>query len=426
VRRLVLGVAIVTASLAVPAPNATAVSAGSSLCALGPRTVQTDGADLLIGTAGDDTIVAGKGDDTILGCGGNDSLSGGPGNDIIIGGAGDDTLNGGPGDDIFDGEYRTYDQYFTPALPIPCCAKTGESLEIPVNVPGEEIRNVHVRLDIVHPSPSDLKIELLTPVSPFAGGNVLLTGRNCSTQNGKTCGPGTFSNPTSPETGVTFTSDANASIETAAKRGANLNGVFHPKTTLDLPFRFQPSCGALTAPCTWTIKITDTNDNGLDGTVDYAGIDIQTAQPADGADDITGGDGTGDLVSYVSRDAGVTYTGEDDVANDGESGEGDDVRSDVEWVYGGAGDDTLTGTNNTNGGFNDLRGMTGNDTVYGLAGNDWLDSHGSWGKDRLYGGDGNDRLDGGVGVKPEDFMDGGDGIDTCRNGRTVRNCENVI
>jgi len=422
----VLGVAIVTASLAVPAPNATAVSVGSSLCALGPRTVQTDGADLLIGTAGDDTIVAGKGDDTILGCGGNDSLSGGPGNDIIIGGAGDDTLNGGPGDDIFDGEYRTYDQYFTPALPIPCCAKTGESLEIPINVPGEEIRNVHVRLDIVHPSPSDPKIELLTPVSPFAGGNVLLTGRNCSTQNGKTCGPGTFSNPTSPETGVTFTSDANASIETAAKRGANLNGVFHPKTTLDLPFRFQPSCGALTAPCTWTIKITDTNDNGLDGTVDYAGIDIQTAQPADGADDITGGDGTGDLVSYASRDAGVTYTGEEDVANDGESGEGDDVRSDVEWVYGGAGDDTLTGTNNTNGGFNDLRGMRGNDTVYGLAGNDWLDSHGSWGKDRLYGGDGNDRLDGGVGAKPEDFMDGGDGIDTCRNGRTVRNCENVI
>ena len=66
-------------------------------------------------------------------------------------------------------------------------------------------------------------------------------------------------------------------------------------------------------------------------------------------------------------------------ANDGESNEGDNVRSDVEWVYGGAGDDDLTGTNNTNGGFNDLRGMMGNDTVNALAGNDWLDSHGSWG-----------------------------------------------
>jgi hypothetical protein len=421
-----IAVAVVTASLAVPATQASAVSSGSNLCDLGPRTVQTPGADLLIGTSGDDTITAGAGDDTILGCGGNDTLSGGPGNDIIIGGPGDDVLNGGPGDDIFDGEYRTYDQYFSPALAIPCCAKTGQSLEIPITIPDEQIRNVHVRLDIVHPNPSDLKIELLTPVSPFAGGNVLLTGRNCSTQNGKTCGPGTFSNPSSPETGVTFTSDANASIESTAKRNANLNGVFHPHGTLDLPFRFQPSCGALTPPCTWTIRITDTNNNGLDGTVDYAGIDIQTAQAADGADDITGGDGTGDLVSYVGRDGDITYTGEDNLPNDGESNEGDDVRNDVEWVYGGAGNDTLTGTDNTNGGFNDLRGMMGNDTVYGLAGNDWLDNHASWGRDRLYGGAGNDRLDGGVGTKPVDYMDGGDGVDTCRNPRTARNCENII
>lgn len=225
---------------------------------------------------------------------------------------------------------------------------------------------------------------------------------------------------------VTFTSDANASIATSAKRNPDLNGVFHPKTTLDLPFRFQPSCGALAAPCTWTIRITDTNDNGLDGSVDYAAIDIQTAQAADGADDITGGDGTADLVNYVGRDGGITYTGEDSVANDGEPGEGDNVRSDVEWVYGGAGNDALTGTNNTNGGFNDLRGMTRSDTVNGLAGNDWLDSHAYWGRDTLDGGAGSDRLDGGVGVKAEDHMDGGDGTDTCRNGRVVRNCENII
>ena len=44
----------------------------------------------------------------------------------------------------------------------------------------------------------------------------------------------------------------------------------------------------------------------------------------------------------------------------------------------------------------------------------------------LDGGAGNDRLDGGVGVKAEDFMDGGDGTDTCRNGKVVRNCENII
>ncbi len=46
----------------------------------------------------------------------------------------------------------------------------------------------------------------------------------------------------------------------------------------------------------------------------------------------------------------------------------------------------------------------GNDTVNGLAGNDWLDNHAYWGRDRLNGGAGNDRLDGGVGVKADDFM----------------------
>jgi hemolysin type calcium-binding protein len=43
--------------------------------------------------------------------------------------------------------------------------------------------------------------------------------------------------------------------------------------------------------------------------------------------------------------------------------------------HGGVGTDALTRTNNTNSGINYLRGMTGNDIVYGLAGNDWLDSH---------------------------------------------------
>jgi Ca2+-binding RTX toxin-like protein len=84
-----------------------------------------------------------------------------------------------------------------------------------------------------------------------------------------------------------------------------------------------------------------------------------------------------DLATYVSRDGAIAYTGQDDLANDGEAGESDDVHSDVEWFYGGAGDDELTGTDNLLGGFNDLRGMMGDDTVFALAGNDWLDSHGS-------------------------------------------------
>jgi Ca2+-binding RTX toxin-like protein len=422
VRICAVGAAIAM-SMVAPIPRAGAVDPSGNLCDLGPRMVQTAGADLLIGTPGDDTITGGAGDDTILGCGGNDTLSGGRGNDLLIGGPGDDVLIGGGGDDIFDGEYRTYDQYFTPGLTIPCCG-TAAALSIPITVPPEEIRNIHVRLDIEHASPADLRIELHTPVSPFQGGDVLLLGKNCSS-TGHGCGPGEFHNPSSIETGVTFTSDTTSSIQGSGKKQKDLNGIFHAVGTLDLPFRFQPSCGGATTECTYTLQISDQVNNGINGVVNYAAIDIQTPGTPDGADTIIGERGVGDLLSYVNRDGDVTYTGQDGLANDGEAGEGDNVSSDVEWVYGGAGNDTLIGTDNTNGGFNDLRGMKGKDTIYGLAGNDKLDRHSWWGTDHLFGGSGNDFLEGGLG-RAVDVMDGGDDTDVCRNGKRVRNCEQVI
>src|SRR5215216_7254342 len=62
-----------------------------------------------------------------------------------------------------------------------------------------------------------------------------------------------------------------------------------------------------------------------------------------GADNLTGGDGTGiDRVIYPRFNA-VTVT-IDDVANDGELGEGDNVRSDNEQVEGSIAGDSLTGS----------------------------------------------------------------------------------
>lgn len=416
-RRAAFAVIVLAVAFVGGPTKAVAADPPTDLCDLGPRTVATDGADLLVGTAGDDVLGGGAGDDTIVGCGGNDTIRGGDGNDVLIGDAGDDSIEGGRGDDIFDGGYHTYARSFDPGLAIPCCG-SANSVSVDITVQPEEIRSIHVRLDVEHARPADLKIQLFTPVSPFQGGNPVLTGRNCSGGTNH-CGPGQFHNPSSIETGVTFTSDTTTSISQSRAQHRNLNGVFHPRDTLDLPFRFQPSCGA---DCTYRLTFTDTSDNGIDGVIHYAAIDIQTAGTADGTDDLVGGTGVGDLATYVARDESVTYTGQDDLANDGVAGEGDNAHSDVEWVYGGAGDDVLTGTDNLLGGFNDLRGMMGDDIVYGLAGDDWLDSHGSWGKDCLYGGDGNDRLDGGFGKKV-DLHDGGDGTDRCRNGRVVRNCE---
>jgi Ca2+-binding RTX toxin-like protein len=67
---------------------------------------------------------------------------------------------------------------------------------------------------------------------------------------------------------------------------------------------------------------------------------------------------------------------------------------DDNFIYGGAGNDTLSG-------------LDGNDTLYGNDGNDKLS--GGNGSDTLYGGSGNDSLDGGAGA---DVMYGGTGDDT--------------
>lgn len=90
----------------------------------------------------------------------------------------------------------------------------------------------------------------------------------------------------------------------------------------------------------------------------------------------------------------------DGLANDGESGEGDDVRSSVEKVWGGSGPDTLIGSAARNA----LIGGAGNDTLNGGLGLDSLD--GADGDDHLDGGRGEDTLIGGPGF---DVLDGGFG-----------------
>ncbi len=101
------------------------------------------------------------------------------------------------------------------------------------------------------------------------------------------------------------------------------------------------------------------------------------------ADIFNGGTGT-DTVSYADRTAAVTAS-IDGSANDGVSGEGDTIATDVESLTGGTGGDTLTG--GATAGV--LRGGDGNDT--------------------LQAGTGGATLDGGLG---SDAMNGGTGIDT--------------
>lgn len=106
---------------------------------------------------------------------------------------------------------------------------------------------------------------------------------------------------------------------------------------------------------------------------------------ADCGDDIYGGADT-DTVTYHERTAAVTIT-INSTANDGATDEGDNVRTDVEEVFGGTLADSITGSTNAE----TLHGGPGNDTINGGSGDDTI--IGGTGDDTLNGEIGNDTFD---------------------------------
>lgn len=112
---------------------------------------------------------------------------------------------------------------------------------------------------------------------------------------------------------------------------------------------------------------------------------------AGGADVLSGGGGL-DEVSYGGTEPLHLSIG--DGANDGEAGEGDDIRGDVEGLTGGRGDDVLIGDDDPNrliayGGRDVLRGGGGADQLIG-----WNDG------DELDAGSGPDLVEGGALDRP--------------------------
>ena len=146
----------------------------------------------------------------------------------------------------------------------------------------------------------------------------------------------------------------------------------------------------------------DDNDilkgNGGDDTLDGGG----------GTDAITGGPGT-DVASWADAKTEVTAS-LDGVANDGTTGENENVPADVEGLQGGPWGDKLSGSNGPDtllggGGNDDLEGWGGDDTLRGQAGYDTL--HPNSGADVLDGGDDFDTLSyAGVGQSVTVYQDG--------------------
>jgi Putative metal-binding motif/RTX calcium-binding nonapeptide repeat (4 copies) len=120
---------------------------------------------------------------------------------------------------------------------------------------------------------------------------------------------------------------------------------------------------------------------GEAGNDDLAGSTSFDTLDGGSGDDTLTPRGFGDIVNggadfdTVQMPAGGVTVTLDDVANDGKTGENENIHSDVEKVAGGSGNDQLDGSN----GPNALDGGDGNDTLTGLGG-----------ADTLTGGGGND------------------------------------
>jgi Ca2+-binding RTX toxin-like protein len=136
----------------------------------------------------------------------------------------------------------------------------------------------------------------------------------------------------------------------------------------------------------------------------HGGAGIDKIDGSLGPDDIFGDSGD-DTVDYSLRTAKLTLS-LDNKANDGASGEHDNIHSDIETIISGSGNDRIIGSPFNNA----LLGGAGNDTIYGGAGNDMISA--GPGHDQLFGQDGKDFFFAQDGQK--DSIDGGGGFDTAQ------------
>jgi Ca2+-binding RTX toxin-like protein len=139
----------------------------------------------------------------------------------------------------------------------------------------------------------------------------------------------------------------------------------------------------------------DTGNDSLNG-----GSGNDSLQGETGADVFIGGAGT-DTAKYSEKAKNLTLD-IDNRADDGIAGEKDNIKTDVENITGGSGNDKITGNSEPN----SLIGGSGNDVISGGSGDDNVNS--GVGNDNIQVGDGNDYVDAGDG---NDSVTGGDGND---------------
>ncbi len=307
------------------------------------------GNDIIYGGDGSDNLHGEAGDDTLEGGAGNDFLYGGDGNDTLAGGADNDTLHGGNGNDILRGGYGNDKLY-------------GEA--------GND--------QLVGGEGDDI-------LDGGAGNDHLRGGAGDDTLNGGD-GNDTYYFGIGDGNDVITETGTDVNRMNTIRLGAGL-------TLADIEFL-----------------------NGWSGTLGHNDLYIRITSTGETLKIVKG-------LSNFNTNERNSNSIQAIVFDDGTRMDWNDIMRQPIWmmdqpqneptpIYGGSGNDTLTGT--SSGDF--IHGWKGNDRINGGAGDDLLVGgdgddilNGEAGNDSLYGGDGNDQLYGGAG---SNYFEGGRGNDS--------------
>ncbi|MEM7301740.1 MAG: hypothetical protein AAF468_11710 [Pseudomonadota bacterium] len=305
------------------------------------------------------------GDDLLIGGDGDDVLNGGAGNDVLEGGKGADKLDGGTGDrDTATFEKSEGGVYVN--------LETGEGKSFEAE--GDE----YADLEYVHGSHYDDTIIGDDSVNRLSGHNgddvlnggggndILLGGAGADQIDG---GAG---NRDAAEY-MWSTEGVNVNLETGTGSGGHAEG--------DQLANIEYVYGSL-------FDDTLTGDDGVNRLVGKDGNDILNGGGGNdvlvgglGADAMDGGAGSRDAADYKQATEGVGVN----LSTGGFAGEANgDTYKNLEFVYGSAHNDDITGDD----GVNRLVGNAGDDILNGAGGNDYL--IGMQGNDTMTGGAGND------------------------------------
>ena len=328
-----------------------------------------DGADTLMGDAGNDTLDGGDGNDTLDGGDGNDTLIGGAGNDTLVGGTGTDSLFGNngndwlqqsPGADLLDGG-AGFDTLDFTQTGITYGGATGVVVNLATGTSdsgGAGIATVSSFERVYGTAGNDV----------FVGGDPLHVFDSLGNRDGENFRPGAGND--------TITGGTDVGLNTTVDYGNNTS--------------LQPvSVNLYTGVASDGLGGTDTLVN-VDRVYGGAGNDLlvggsqsrgtfggflENLRGNAGNDTLDGGDAQSGVIGSDRADYSNNTSAQPINVNLGTGAASDgwggtDTLIDIQQVWGGAGNDTLTGS-------------AGNDVFDGGAGNDILNGAGGFDEARF-------------------------------------------